>query len=285
MHQGLVNLERVSQDGMRVRASAGAASFRRQKTLEECLEKAETQLEEVKKLADSQEAAEFSARRLAAMERAARERKERIEEAINQLPLARAAKKSKEKDKARVSTTDPDSRITKMANGGFRPGYNVQFATDNESRALVAADVSNVGSDKNQTLPILDQVEERTGSRPNAYLADGGFTNKAWIQELEEQGTTVYAPPQKARENESDPHLPKANETQEIANWRARMATDEAKAIYKERAATVETVNADLRTHRGMDRFNVRGLKTVRCVVLWAAVVYNIGLILSGNVG
>src|SRR5204862_6056425 len=33
--EGLVDLNRVAQDGMRVRASAGAASFRRRRTLEE----------------------------------------------------------------------------------------------------------------------------------------------------------------------------------------------------------------------------------------------------------
>ena len=46
--------------------------------------------------------------------------------------------------------------------------------------------------------------------------------------------------------------------------------------MYKERAATSETVNADLKTHRGLARLTVRGLDKVTCVALWSALAYNV---------
>jgi len=54
------------------------------------------------------------------------------------------------------------------------------------------------------------------------------------------------------------------------------MGTPEAKEVYKDRTATAVTTNADLRCNRALDRLLVRGLPKVRCVILWAALTYNI---------
>ena len=126
MEQGLVNLNRVSQDGTRVRASAGAASFRRQETLERCLLEAEEQIRLLRQeLEEHPEAT--SRRQAAARQRAAEDRRQRVEAALAQMPDAAAKKPSGEKDQARVSTTDADARVMKMADGGFRPAYNGQI--------------------------------------------------------------------------------------------------------------------------------------------------------------
>ncbi len=275
-HQGLVDLKRTAQDGMKVRASAGAASFRREKSLKECLEEAKRQVEEVARQGQ-EKGAESAPRRAAARERAARERKERVEKALAELPKAREAKTTEEKKaEARVSTTDPEARVMKMADGGYRPAYNIELATDTKTRVIVGVDVTNKGSDQGEITPMLQDIETRTGGKPKDHLVDGGFANKEDIQKAAQEGVTVYAPVQKPKKEGVDPHEPKPGDAPEVAAWRQRMGSPEAKEVYKERAATAETTNADLRTHRGLNRFLVRTIPRVKCVVLWAALTYNL---------
>jgi transposase len=275
-HQGLVDLTRTAQDGMRVRASAGAASFRREKSLKECLEEAKRQVDEVARQAQ-EKGAESAPRRAAARQRAARERKERVQKALLELPQAQEAKTTPEKKaQARVSTTDPEARVMKMADGGFRPAYNVQLATDTKTRVIVGVDVTNLGSDQGEAPAMLENIKERNGELPAEHLVDGGFAEKASIEKAAQQGVTIYAPVQKPKKEGVDPHQPKPGDSPEVAAWRKRMGTPEAKEVYKERAATAETTNADLRTHRGLNRFLVRTIPKVKCVVLWAALTYNI---------
>jgi transposase len=276
LRQGLVKLERVAQDGMRVRASAGAASFRREKSLRACLEAARAQVERVKAEGEHPLPGR-GARGQAAAARAAREREKRVRRALAELPAARAPKAgAAAKEQARVSTTDPEARVMKMGDGGYRPAYNLQFATATAGRAIVGVQVTNAGGDAGQMLPMLDEVERRTGAQPNEHLVDGGFVKLAGIEEAAGRGITVYAPVPAPKVDGVDPHAPKPDDAEAVAAWRTRMGTPEAKAIYKERAATAETVNADLRTWRGLDRLGVRGSGKVLCVALWAAVTYNV---------
>lgn len=276
MRQGLVKLNRVAQDGMRVRASAGAASFRREKSLKACLKAARKQVERAKRESDRPDS-QRSARKRAAAMRAARDREERIRRALAELPQARAtkARNGKDKDQARVSTTDPEARVMKMGDGGFRPAFNLQLATDTESRVIVGVGVTNSGSDKNQMEPMLEDVARRTGSRPREMLVDGGYTKLESIEKASEQGVTVYAPLPAPNKEGVDPHDPKRTDSPAVAAWRIRMDRAKSKEIYKERAATAETVNADLRTWRGLDRLVVRGIPKVTSVLLWAAITYN----------
>jgi hypothetical protein len=162
----------------------------------------------------------------------------------------------------------------KMPDGGFRPGYNVQLASDPESRAIVGVTVTNSGSDRALSEPMRQEVESRTGGKVEEHLMDGGFVNLQQIERADQTGVTVYAPPQSSKK--TDPYQVRPTDSPEVAKWRRRMATEEAKTIYKERAATSETVNADLRTYRGLDRFLVRGLRKVKCVALWSALAYNL---------
>lgn len=286
MRQGLVGLKRVAHDGMRVRASAGAASFRREKGLRACLEAAREQVELAKREAESPDT-QRGARECAAAQRAAREREERVTRALAELPKARAAKgTAPQKEQARVSTTDPEARVMKMGDGGFRPAFNVQLATDTESRAIVGVGVTNAGNDMGQMDPMLEEVERRTGKKPEEHLVDGGFAKLESIEKASAQGVTVYAPVPKPRVEGMDPHRPKEGDSAAIAAWRGRMGTEEAKQIYKLRAATAERTNADLRTWRGLDRLGVRGRGKVLCVALWAAIAYNVMLwTASGAVG
>jgi len=275
MSEGVVNLRRVAQDGTRVRASAGAASFRRQRSLEKCLSEARQRVEELRDECQAKDSPPSERRREAARERAARERLKRVERALKKLPEARAAKPEKKKDEARVSTTDPEARVMKMGDGGWRPAFNVQLAVDTESRVIVGVDVTSQGSDLGQMSPMLEQIERRTGRLPEEMLVDGGFVHLKDIETAGGSGVAVYAPPMTPRSGR-DPHQPLPRDAPEVAQWRARMGTDEAKEIYKQRAATVETVNGDLRCHRGLDRFLVRGRDKVLSVALWAGLAYNL---------
>jgi len=272
VHRGIVTLARVAQDGTRVRASAGAGSFRREGTLRECLVKARKQVERTARQSDGGASAEA-----AAQERVARERLERVEEALRVLPEVQAVKEKRGKratSEARVSTTDPDARVMKMGDGGFRPAYNVQFATDGDSRAIVGVAVTNVGNDAGELVPMLEQIERRTAQRPPVYLADGGFPKGDTITQATELGVTVYAPTA-ARKSDVDPATPCRGDSDADKAWRVRMSTDEAKVIYRERAATAEWTNADARTHRTLDRFLVRGLTKVSTCALWVALAHN----------
>lgn len=277
MRQGVVTLRRTAQDGMRVRASAGASSFRREPKLAVCLQEASARVQQLRgELEQPDRGSAAGARARAAQERAAKEREARIKRAIEELPKARASKKKADAAKARVSTTDAEARVMKMGDGGFRPAYNVQLSTDVDSRIIVGVGVTNAGTDKQEMQPMLEQTEERLGKRPLEHLVDGGFTKLEAIETATSAGTCVYAPVPTPRVESIDPHEPKPDDSEAVAEWRIRMGTDAAKEIYKQRASTAETVNADLRCNRALDRLLVRGTDKVLCVALWAAITYNL---------
>lgn len=283
MEQGLVKLNRVSQDGTRVRASAGAASFRRRRSLERCLHEAEEQIECLRKeLEENPEAT--SRRQAAARQRAAEERRRRVEAALAQMPEAEAKKPAAAKDKARVSTTDAEARVMKMGDGGFRPAYNAQFAVDTETQIVVGVEVSNSGSDQGQLVPMIEQLDQRYGKIPSETLVDGGFAGLKDLEKASELGTQIYAPVAKPKDTTRDPYVPLSTDSPRIAQWRQRMGTAEAKEIYKQRAATVECVNAQAR-NRGLQRLLVRGLDKARAILLWFAIAHNVVRSLSLGAG
>ena len=286
MSEGLVRLQHVAQDGMRVRASAGAGSFRRKEKLGKCLAEAQEQVERLAKEREHPDPA-LSRRQQAAQERAARERESRIEAALRRLPMIQAAKERQgrtlakdERGKvteARVSTTDPEARVMKMPDGGFRPAYNLEIATDVQSQVIVGVGVVTKGSDGGEAVPMVEQIKERTGQTPEAYLMDGGFATRKDITVLERQGIVVYAPTRSPRTETSGRSQaePRPDDSAEVASWRIRMESTEAKEIYKERAATAECVNAHGRRH-GLQQLLVRGSEKVLSVLLLVAITHNL---------
>ncbi len=277
MAEGLVTVTRVAQDGVRVRASAGAASFRRQERLEGYLAEATAQVEALRRELH-EDAGATSRRQAAARTRAAEERQQRVARALAQLPEVEAKKKSaEEKGKARVSTTDPDARVMKMADGGFRPAFNGQFVTDTAAQVIVGVEASNAGSDLGQLAPMVAQVQARYGQAPAEVLADGGYIKLEDLVTVAqpEVGCTVYAPVPQPRDPARDPYQRRPGDPEAIAQWRERMGTEAAKVIYKERAATSECVNA-LARNRGLRHFVVRGVKKAKAVLLWFALAHNL---------
>jgi transposase len=280
MHAGAANLKKVSQDGVRVRANAGASSFRREKTLRECLAEAEEQIAALK---DDEEDTSATPRESAARERAVCERKARVEAALTSLKelqeenAQRYPYRRKDPSELRVSTTDPDATKMKMADGGYRPAYNVQFATTVQGGVVVAASVSDEGVDSGQMEPMIEKIESLYGCRPETYLADGGFVDQEAIERVETAQTRVLAPVpfvERWVAQGKDPYARRAEDGDGSAAWRQRMGTAEGREEYKSRASTAEWVNAQARNH-GLRQFLVRGIAKVLSSTIWYALTHN----------
>lgn len=289
----LVKVCRISQDGTRVRACAGSNSFRREERLNHLLQEAQKHVVELKELLDKPAGnGGLSARRKAALRRAAREREDRVRRAIDQLPQLKQRREKRIKKagngeqgqklkrrEPRASTSDAEARVMKVADGGYRPAYNIQLAVDTDSRAIVGVTISNEGSDgANLAEPMRQQVEQRTGQAVKEHLMDGGYTVLGDVERAQEQGVTLYTPPKPSRNKEKreDEFKPLPTDSAAVAAWRVRMGTPEAQEIYKQRGSTVETVNADLKEYRGLQRFLVKGMKKALSIVLWSALAYNL---------
>lgn len=283
LHQKIVTLETVAQDGMRVRAHAGSGSFRRKKTLEQCRQEAAEQVKRLREESDDDSANGHdasNARRQAAVARAAREREEQIAEALKNLEELRQQKEQRKKgsgEEARCSTTDPEARQMKMGDGGFRPAYNVQFATDGQARMIVSVEVTNNGSDGGQMSPMHEEVCEKYDKIPQNYTVDGGFSTIDDITAVEERGSRVAAPmthEDRITKRGGDPHARRAHDTDAMFAFRQRMTTEDSKAILKQRPSIAEFPNAFCR-NRGLHQFRVRGLEKVRTATLWYAITFN----------
>ena len=308
LSQGLVSMNRVAHDGMRVRAHAGAASFRRRQTLEQLMQDAQAQVQALK-LEVGDDPGAGTRRVRAARQRAATEREQRIERALAAMdeldksgagkkrqaevaaqevaaqeqpegeqttePHSKEPKQTKQPKEPRVSSTDHEARVMKMADGGFRPAFNAQLAVDSQTMIITGVDLINSGSDMNQMLPMHEQHQDRYARVPEQWLADGGFAKHEHIEQLDARATQVFAPVVAPRDKQRDRHQRLPTDSEALGQWRERMGTDEAKQIYKERAASIECTNAHLR-NRGLQRFNVRGLCKARAVLLWHALAHNL---------
>jgi transposase len=257
---GHASLERVAQDGMRVRAAAGAASFRRRASLERCRAEGAAEVARLRAELDADPGA-VSRRQAAARLRAAADRERRVAAALAVAEQLAAKRHG-------------DARVMKMPDGGFRPAFNLGFASDPRSTMVAAVTLDNSGSDKGQLRPMSERLAVAYGQRPGEHLVDGGFAKLADIEALATAGVAVFAPVPKPRDAARDPHAPRQGDGPGVAAWRQRMGGEAAKAVYKERAATAECVNAQCR-NRGLLRFLVRGLEKAKAVGLWHALAHN----------
>jgi transposase len=261
MHKGVLSLEVVAQDGMRVRADATAPSFRRLPSLLECREQAALHLKAVLAEADDPELTGAQKTRRAA---AARDFQRRVEEAISTVEELQKTRKPSDKP-ARASTTDAEARVMKMADGGFRPAFNVQMATAGSplggARTIVGVRVTNRGSDMGSMAPMVDDIKRRTGAVPDKLLADSGHASHDDIRKVTERGVeALVAVPERSKQPGAN-----ADDDPAIGAWRARMETEEAQRLYRARASLCELTNAHGRAH-GLQHFFVRGLGKVTWV-------------------
>lgn len=278
---GVIDLDEVVQDGMRVRASAGAASFRRKKKLYKELKKARRLVERLKQETDDDPDA--SNRRIKkAQERAAREREQRVAAALDKMAeleaeRARRAKTNKAQVKKqgqpRASTTDPEARVMKMPDGGFRPAYNCQVGTVAGGQIVVDVAAVASGSDRGLIRPMLDRLLRRYGRRPQRHLVDGGFNKNADTEWAAAVGVKVYGPPGQTK-HKTDPFAPRADDGRGVAAWRRRMKSPHGKSVYKRRALG-ECINARFRNW-DLHQFTVRGREKATAVLHMFALTNNI---------
>jgi len=279
LHQGLISLDVVAQDGVRVRASAGTDSFRREKTLKDHHRKAKAHVESLAKTQTDHGHQSENTQAEAAAQRAAHEREARIAQALQELAELQEKKEKRKKGSgkdARCSTTDPESRKMKMGDGGFRPAFNVQLGTDGETRMIVDVDVTNSGSDRGEMAKMHQTIVEKYERPPKQYLVDCGFATKNDITQVEQQSEVlapVYAE-KKMIEAGKDPFSKQKGDSPEMVQFRQRMKTEEAKTLYKQRASIAEFPNAEFR-NRGLTQFRTRGLLKVKVEALWQAVTFN----------
>lgn len=277
----VIDVSALTQDGVRVRASAGAASFRRRGKLEQHLAAARDLVERLKR--EVEENSDASNQRMrAAKERAARERAERIEAALNTLNEVEAQRKERkqrtgkttEKHKEpRASTTDPKARVMKMADGGFRPAWNVQVVSAAGEQIVIDVNPLATGSDRGLLRPSIEAVRNRLGRLPHRHLADGGFTAAHDIEWAHAEGIEVYCPPTQSKHG-TDPYLPRRDDGPGVLAWRSRMASADGQAIYRERSIC-ECIHARWRNWN-LIRLNVRGVVKVKAVILLHALANNI---------
>ena len=274
MNKGLLSLDVVAQDGTRTRAAASAPSFRTYGSLLECREQAALHLKAVLASANDPE---YTRAQHAARANGARKFQERVEAAI--ATVVELQKKALPKaDPARASTTDAEARRMKTGEGGYRPGYNFQYAVAGSPlggpRTIVGIQVTNLGTDMGSLEPMAEQIEERTGKHPGVLLADAGHAKHSDIAATRKRGIDVLVSvPSNARSIE---RLRQDGADPEVIAWRERMETTEAKRIYRARAGLAELSNAHQKTHHGLAQVLVRGIEKVTCVVLLNAIGSNL---------
>jgi transposase len=278
---GVIDLDEVVQDGVRVRASAGASSFRRKKKLHKELKKARRLVERLKRERDDDPNA--SNRRIkAAQERAARECADRVAAALKALAAIeqrreqrakRRGDKTASKNQPRASTTDPEARVMKMPDGGFRPAYNCQIGTVAEGQIVIALQVESTGSDRGLLRPMVEEIQRRYQRPPKRHLVDGGLIKNEDTEWAAAAGVKVYGPATHSK-HRTDPHVPRSEDGPAVAAWRKRMKSPHGKSVYKRRGLA-ECINARFRQW-GLYRFTVRGREKVRTVLHWYALANNI---------
>ena len=220
---------------------------------------------------------------------AAKERARRVERAYQKLTelvqeqAERAkthAKQEAEKGEPKVSVSDPEARLMRLADGATAPAWNVQVATANGF--IVAVDPTDRRNDGGLAPGLVKTVAERCGRVPQRLLADTRAMPQEDIIKLAERhpGMTIYSPPAPERTEVSAETLRKRrwkrdHEAPAVQAWRARMASEEGQQTDRRRKLT-ERAHGIIK-NRGMARFLVHGREKVRAVCLLQALALNLG--------
>jgi Transposase DDE domain len=277
---GLIEARTVAVDGIRVWASAGKRSLRREKRLAQLYEVTKQAVKELRQEVE-EDPGVGERRRQARGKAVAEDRLCRLEAAraaaaaIEQQRQEEAAKQrrkqKKNKSPVRASTSDPEARVMKMADGSFKPAYNVQIKTAAGGAHIIGVSVTNCGSDRGLLGPALDEVERRYEIKPQQMLADGGYDDHGDIERLHEQNITLFCPlPDNTK---GDPSLPRRDDGPGVIAWRHRMSGPDGQAAYKRRLPT-ERPHAHMRNH-GLRQLLVRGADKVKSVMLLHATAFN----------
>ena len=185
-------------------------------------------------------------------------------------------------DKAQDNFTDPDSRIMKRAGGGFDPSYNAQTAVDETAHIIVAAELTNCGSDANELPTLLQAVRVNLEQSPQQVLADTGYRSEAVFERLADWATELVVSlgregKQQLRfDPERSPHT---------ALMAEKLQSEHGKAAYRKRKWIAEPPNGWVKNVLGFRQFSMRGLH--RVTAEWKLVCLALNLrrmaVLSGS--
>jgi len=201
--------------------------------LEDKLELVRARVRQLKEQIDA-DPAQDRRRKAAAQQRAQREMQDRLQSAVERLPELEAIKRhtASKAEEARASSTDSDASVMKMANGGYRPAYNTQYASDFDSQVIAGVQVSTSGSDLTQLAPMVEQIEQRLGSAAQNMLVDGGAPAPARADRSgggQDRGLCDCArgTGQEGRQGQRGPagrQESKRDDSEAVASWRATAA-------------------------------------------------------------
>jgi transposase len=278
---GIVDIEVLAVDGLRVRAGAGSNSFRSAGKLRDLVAATATRVAQLKSELEADPAAS-ERRRAAAMLRHAEERQARLlaaQKAAAEIEAEREAearrqrrKQRRKRSTPRASTTDPEARVLKMADGGYRPAFNAQLKSEPRHGFVVGVTLGNNSSDGGQIGAALADLEGRYGTRPKQVLVDGGYATKDEIENLAAAEIEVFSPVFGSR-GRRVPAAPQPEDGPGVRAWRERMAGESGWSTYQQRCRA-ERPHADMR-NRGLHQFLVRGMKKALAVVLWHVHAHN----------
>lgn len=288
--EGLISLEEAALDGTKLAANAGRSSFRDQEGLARFEAAAHQRVQRLRAEVE-QDPTASERRRAAAQERAACEVAARAAAARRKLAALQEEKRERAKTHSKAetgkkepqaSTTDPDARVMKMADGGFRPAYNLLLATAPEGQIILGLAPTDRRNESGLATPMMEQLERRYGRRPARLLLDTRLSTQAEIVAFagHPQGATqVYSPPPpETAEAKAETARKRAwlrrHEPAALQEWRARMASAAGQLVYAHRRLA-ETVNGQLKNH-GLRRLVLRGFAKVRCEVLLHAIAHNL---------
>jgi transposase len=185
----LVTLERVTQDGTKIRANVNKKTFSREEKIRAHLKLAREQMEYLERQASEEQS---TRKQKAARIRAARERAERLEEALEEIQRLQREKKNQRDKPVQASTTDADAQFMRTTDHGLAPCLNLQLAVDGARGFIIDVDVVKQPSDSAQLLPAVERLKTKFGSYPQKILADGDYTNHEAVLGLAARDIDFY---------------------------------------------------------------------------------------------
>lgn len=288
---GLVKLGHVAIDGTKMQANASKHKAMSYGRMSEAEQKLPAEVEELLRRAEEADAAEQKAAAAAKIaerrEQAARTGKK----PGGRDPQVPDAEKAVPDHKAQRNFTDPESRIMPDGahKGSFVQGYNAQIAVDSEAQIIVAAEVTQETNDKQQLVPMLEQVEQNTGQKPEAASADAGYWNPEQVGDERVQGTELYVATGRPKHGEESERACESAQTAEkdsrLEQMKQKLKTEAGRAIYRMRKAIVEPVFGQIKERRGFRRFVLRGVGKVRCEWKLICLTHNLGKLFRSGRG
>lgn len=281
---GAVKVGRVSLDGTKVKANASkhkAMSYGRMGEKEKQLRDEVKGLLEQATAADEEEDRQHGSKRGDELPEELRRRESRLakikmakkalaqrarEKAAAEGQSAEEAKRAKPGDKDQYNFTDPESRIMKGADG-FVQAYNAQAAVEPTMLLIVGQSVTEAANDKKQLEPMVAAIEQQSGQRPDAILADNGYCseeNLAFLESAEQPENKIdgFIATGKQKHGEHrlpSPRGPLPKGATRVDKMKRKLKTKVGKAIYAARKCVVEPVFGQIKQARGFRQFLLRG--------------------------